>query len=228
MADTATRTYHFLVNKRHPAFRSITLTPADGLLTELAWMTAEYLKDERSPPPTSEILAGLRHTYGQEATLDPRQMQLNAIELLSLIGRAIISNCPEQERAALFDGLSVAEKEAVMRSLAAKQIRPTDVVGNGTFLLHGPVEVIAKFVQVYPEYCFDQKIWDEPYESLDYNSPGITAIAKAEMLARYRSLLDEVVWLSRQELHSALTRPREELIRASMSLQILRPDTEIT
>ncbi len=88
-------------------------------------------------------------------------------------------------------------------------------------------EYIAKFVTMYPEHCFDGAIWDEPYQSLDYGSPEITNEARATTRQRFQSLINDASWLASREAGDLASAPREELIRALMSLRMLRPDTEI-
>ena len=115
MADTATRTYHFLVSMGHEAFRSMTLTPRDALLMELAWMTADYLRDTPDPPTLSAILAEFRQTYGEDENIDARQMQPDAVEILGVIARAFLKNVPQADRASLFNDLSSDDQQSIMR-----------------------------------------------------------------------------------------------------------------
>ena len=227
MADTATRTYHFLVDKENEAFRSMTLTPRDALLMELAWKTADYLRETPQPPTLSSILSEFRQAYGEEENLDPRQMQPDAVEVLETIARSMVSNIPEADRPSLFNDLSVDEQHAIMRNLASRRIKPNAVISDGSFLEYAPYEYIAQFVDMYPQYCFDGKIWDEPYQSLDYGSPEITNDARATTRQRLQSLITDVGWLASREASDLAAVPRDELIRTLMSLRLLRPDKEI-
>ena len=226
LTDTATRTYQFLYDKQHLAFRSTTLTPIDGLLLEIASKTADYLRGGGTPPTLASVLAELRKNYGDDVNLDPRQMQPDAAELLQVIARSIASNCPEADRAALFNELSVDEQQVIMRRLATRKIKPSDVISDGSFIQHAPTEYVGLFVERYPEYCFDGKIWDDPYEVLDYGNTEITSAARAVTRDRYKSLINDVVWLSSQEMSTLGSAAREELVRALMSLRLLQPDNE--
>ena len=226
MADTATRTRHFLVDGEHESFRSMTLTPRDALLMELAWMTTDYLRETPNPPSFASLLAEFRHAYGEEENLDPKQMQPAAVEVLDTIARSFVRNTPEEERPTLFNELDVDEQQGVMRALARRRVKPAAVIEDGSFLEYVSNEYLAKFVAMYPEYCFDGKIWDEPHESLEYGNPEITNEAKAITRQRFRSLIDDVTWLATREASDFAAVPREELIRAMMSLRMLRPDVE--
>ncbi len=53
--DPGTRTFLFLFDPDHPVFRSVTMTPTDAVLSELAFKTYEFLKEParilRCSPP---------------------------------------------------------------------------------------------------------------------------------------------------------------------------------
>jgi hypothetical protein len=226
LTDTGSRTYEFLFNRNHLVFRSMTLTPIDALLLEIAYKTADFLKGGANPPTLARVLAELRQAYGEDVNLDPRQMQPDAAELLQTIARAIAENCPELERAALFNDLPVDDQQTIMRSLAARKIKPSDVISNGAFLQYAPSDYLGLFVERCPEYCFDGKIWDEPYDVLDYGMPDITNAVRTKTREKYRSLISDVVWLAGQDTAALMTASREELVRVLMSLRLLQPDVE--
>ncbi|MCZ0735673.1 ATP-binding protein [Phreatobacter sp. AB_2022a] len=228
LADVATRTYHFLYDPAHEVFHSITMTPRDALLTDLAWLTGELLRTSQEGPKLGEILAELRSNYGDETLLDAKTMGADASNILTDIARAFVQSCKEEDRAALFNELTVANQQMVMRALAAKKIKPTDVTGDGSFLQYAPMEILRSLIEQHPEYCFEGKIWDEPYESLDYGDTEITDGVRSGIVSKYIGLLNDAIWLSRQDSSDLVNAPREELIRATMSLRLLRPDAEPT
>ena len=69
--DVATRTYGFLVDVTHDVFRSTTMTPLDGLLTELTHRTVEFLKGQAQDASVAGVLADFRRQYCAETRLDP-------------------------------------------------------------------------------------------------------------------------------------------------------------
>lgn len=227
LADVATRTYHYLVHPSHRIFSSLTMTPRDALLAEMAWMTVESLRMSRQVPTFAAILSDFRGDYAEDTMLDPRQMGVDASEILADIARAVARNCPEADRPALFNDLSVGEQQAVMRTLARRKIRPTEVTNNGSFLQYAPYEHLQAVVEKYPEYCFDGKIWDEPYEDLDYGDADVTEGARASIRARYAGLIGDAIRLARQEAGGLIVESREEIVRALMSLRLLKPDVEV-
>jgi hypothetical protein len=78
LADVATRNYHFLYDPNPEVFRSITMTPRDGLLSHLAWMTGELLRTSKETPQLGVILAELRANYGDDTLLDSKTMSPDA------------------------------------------------------------------------------------------------------------------------------------------------------
>lgn len=226
LADVATRNYHFLYDPAHDIFRSMTMTPRDGLLVQLTWMTAESLRTSKETPDLGAILTNLRHDYGEDTLLDSRTMASEAAAILTDIAKAFVAACPSDVRAALFNELAVPEQHAVMRALAGKKIKPTDVTGDGSFLQYAPYDVLRGEIEGHPEYCFDGKIWDEAYESLDYGDKAITDDVRSGTLTRYVSLLNDAIWLAKQDSSDLAASGREELTRAMMSLRLLRPDVE--
>lgn len=226
LGDVPTKTYHFLFNPGHATFESITMTPQDALLAHLAYMTADQTRNSSQEPNFARIFADFRDAYGEETALDLKALPNNAATVLTDVARCLVSACPEAERATLFNDLGVQEQTAVMRSLAAKKIKPSEATLNGSFLVAGPFEITRMLVEKRPDLCFDGKIWDSAYADLDYGDTQITAEARASVLARYIALLDDAIWLSKQDSGDLSNTTRSEVIRAVMSLELLKPDVE--
>lgn len=227
LGDIPTKTYHFIFNPRHPAFDSITLTPLDALLAHLAHMTADQIRNTSQDPGFVQIFADFRAAYGLETALDLKTLPSTAGSILADVARCIISACPEAERPSLFNELGLQVQTAVMRALAAKKIMPSEATGNGNFLMSGPLEVIRMVVEKRPDLCFDGKLWDAPYADLDYSDPQITDEARYSVLARYLALIDDAIWLTKQDVSDLSSSSRAEIIRAVMSLELLKPDIEL-
>ncbi|TIL83470.1 MAG: hypothetical protein E5Y89_00500 [Mesorhizobium sp.] len=113
-----------------------------------------------------------------------------------------------------------------MIALAAKKIKPSDVTQDGSFLQYAPHEITRAMVERHPELCYDGKVWDEPYEALDYGDPAINEGTRASIRGKYASLINDAIYLARQDPSDLAASPREELVRAVMSLHLLRPDVE--
>lgn len=228
LGDVPTKTHHFLFNPSHATFESITMTPRDALLAHLAYMTADQTRNSSQEPNFARIYADFRGAYGEETTLDLKALPGNAAMVLIDVARCVVSACPEAERASLFNDLGVQEQTAVMRALAAKKIKPSEATVTGSFLVAGPLEIIRTVVEKRPDLCFDGKIWDSAYADLDYGDPQITSEARASVLSRYIALIEDAIWLSKQDSGDLSNSTRSEVIRAVMSLELLKPDVEIS
>ena len=228
MGDVPTKTYHFLFNADDQVFQSITLTPLDALLAHLAFMTADQTRTSSQSPNIARILADFREDYGGESALDFKALPSHAASILVDVARGLVSACPERERASLFNNLGLQEQTSVMRALAAKKIKPAEATVDGAFLASAPFEIIRTIVESRPELCFDGKLWDAPFSDLDYGDAEITEEARFSVLARYLGLMSDAIWLSKQDSGDLARSPRDEVIRAVMSLGLLKPDVEHT
>jgi hypothetical protein len=226
LGDVPTKTYHFLFDPAHHVFQSITMTPRDALLAHLAFMTADQTRSSTSNPDMARILSDFRANYGQETGLDLKTLPSDAAAVLVDLARNIVAACPAEERASLFNDLGLQEQSAVMRALAAKKIKPAEATVDGSFLASAPVEIVRTIVETRPELCFDGKVWDTAYADLDYGDPEITEEARNSVLARYVGLISDAIWLSEQDNSDLANSPREEVIRAVLSLSLLKPDAE--
>jgi hypothetical protein len=228
LGDVPTKTYHFLFNPGHATFESITMTPQDALLAQLAYMTVDQTRNSSQETNFARVFADFREAYGEEMALDLKALPNSAATVLIDVARCLVSACPEGERAALFNDLGVPEQTAVMRALASKKIKPSEATVNGSFLVSGPFEITRMLIKKRPDLCFDGKIWDSAYADLDYGDPQITAEAQASVLTRYIALIDDAIWLSKQDSGDLSISTRSEIIRAVMSLELLKPDVEIS
>lgn len=228
LGDVPTKTYHFLFNPRHPIFESITMTPRDALLAHLAHMTTDQTRNSTQESNFVRIFADFRTAYGEDTALDFKTLPSSAASVLIDVARCLVSTCPEEERPSLFNGLGLQEQTSVMRALAAKKIMPSEATINGSFLVSGPFEIIRMVVENRPDLCFDGKLWDSPYADLDYGDPQITDEVRVSVLTRYLSLIDDAIWLTKQEVGDLSSISRTEVIRAVMSLELLKPDAELS
>jgi hypothetical protein len=226
-ADQATRTFHFLFNPEHEVFQSMTMTPIDALLTEIAHRTVEISRGGRNERPLADVIASLRRAYLTDEKLDARQMSAEAASTLNLLSSLLVENCPEHERPELFADLPVEDQQQVMRSLAARKIRPDTAISDGSFLAFSPPVLLIHLLERYPEKFFDGNIWDMSYNALDYKDESLNSQARLEIRERYRSYIVDAVWLAEADALTLERATRDELIRAAMSLRLLRPDQEL-
>jgi hypothetical protein len=226
LADIPTKTYHYLYNPAHSVFQSITMTPRDGLLAHLAFMTVSQTRTSSQNPDLARIIADFRADYGAENTLDFKSLPTDALAIMVDVARSLAEACPIDDRASLFNSLSVPEQTAVMRALAGRKIKPTEATVDGSFLQYAPFDIIKTLVKNRPELCFDGKVWDAAFADLDYGNVEITEEARNSVVSKYLGLMSDAIWLSKQDSSDLARSSRDEIIRAVKSLQLLKPNVE--
>lgn len=224
--DPGTRTFLFLFNPDHPVFRSVTMTPMDAVLCELAFKTYEFLR-ETSPDSAvfATILADLRGEYADDTKLDPKSIIAFADKALREIAQSIGLIGDAGAFGTLFAGLPQAAQDKIRRKLASTGISSAQaVIDSGEFLGYAEVADIRLFVRQHPELFFDGKFWVQPYASLDYGDEKVNEDARARVIERYDAYLADAVWLASQSPRDLDRCDRDELIRATLSVRILGSD----
>lgn len=224
--DPGTRTFLFLFNPDHPVFRSVTMTPMDAVLCELAFKTYEFLR-ETSPDSAvfATILADLRGEYADDTKLDPKSIIAFADKALREIAQSVGIIGDTSAFDALFAGLPQAAQDKIRRKLASTGISSAQaVIDSGEFLGYAEAADIRLFVRQHPELFFDGKFWVQPYASLDYGDEKVNEEARARVIERYDAYLADAVWLASQSPRDLDRCDRDELIRATLSVRILGSD----
>lgn len=224
--DPRTRTFLFLFNPDHPVFRSVTMTPMDAVLCELAFKTYEFLR-ETSPDSAvfATILADLRGEYADDTKLDPKSIIAFADKALRDIAQSIGLIGDASVFGALFAGMPQAAQDKLRRKLASTGLSSAQaVVDSGEFLGYAEAADIRLFTRQHPELFFDGKFWAQPYASLDYGDAKVNDEARARVIERYDAYLADAVWLASQSPRDIDRCDRDELIRATLSVRILGSD----
>lgn len=227
--DPGTRTFLFLFDSDHPVFRSVTMTPMDALLSELAVKTYEFLKDA-SPDSAvfATVLADLRGEYADDAKLDSRNIIAFADKTLREIAESIGGAGNASEFKTLFSELPPAAQERIRRKIASTGISGAQVIiESGEFLSYAEAPDIRQFVQSHPELFFDGKFWAQPYSSLEYGDVVVNAEARERVMERYGAYLADAVWIASQSPRDLDRCDRDELIRATLSVRLLGQDGSV-
>lgn len=228
IADVPTRTYSFVFCPENEVFQSETLTPLDALLSELAHLMTDTTRSDPQAKTYSEILGNMRIKYASSTRLDLRELATDAKDLLRDISSAIASNCPEEERAQLFEDLGESDRQLVMKELAKLNVsNVSNVISDGSFLALLPVSFVAKLIRRYPQHLFDDQFWDSPYAGIDFDDAELNSEARGRLVNRYVRYAEDLVWMIEQDLNPFGSVGRSELLRAAMSMRILSPDVEI-
>lgn len=226
MDDPSTRVHVFLVERNHPIFRSTTMTPLDGLLSELALITREFFKDYRPADAVfSAILAELRATYARESQLDSKEIIARACGTLRDLGTSISARLSTEESRKLFEGLPEEVRSQIRRKAVASGVSNLNaVVDSGEFLAYAEPEGVRKFVRDCPQLFFDGRYWDQPYENLDYGDDAITKEARARIAEHIDGYLADAAWLASHSPADLDKETKDAVIRTVFSLRLLEPD----
>ncbi|WCE06211.1 ATP-binding protein [Pseudoxanthomonas sp. JBR18] len=224
--DPGTRTFLFLFNPDHPVFRSVTMTPMDAVLCELAFKTYEFLRDT-SPGSAvfATILADLRGEYADDTKLDPKSIIALADKAMRDVAQSICTIADASAFGALFADMPQSAQDKLRRKIASTGISSAQsVVDSGEFLAYAEAADIRLFTCRHPELFFDGKFWAQPYASLDYGDAKVNDEARARVIERYAAYLADAVWLASQSPRDLDRCDRDELIRATLSVRLLGSD----
>lgn len=224
--DPGTRTFLFLFDPDHPVFRSVTMTPMDAVLSELAFKTYEFLK-EVSPDSAvfATILSDLRGEYAEDAKLDPGSIIAFADKALREIAQSITAAGDTALFNALFAELSQSAQDKIRRKIASTGVSGAQaIIDSGEFLSYAEVSDIRYFVHRHPTLFFDGQFWAQPYSSLEYGDAKVNDEAKERVMERYDAYLADAVWLASQSPRDLDRCDRDELIRATLSVRLLGQD----
>lgn len=219
---TAPGPWEFFVNVEHAVFRSVTLTPLDALLLQLAWLICDFERGRGSQRSLAVILSNLRQQYSSGSRLDPAVLIGEANAQLNDIAQSLVGKLADEDSRAFYEEMSPGLQESIRVTMAARGVvNPALAIGGGRFLQYAPPRAISDFVLAHPEYFFDGRYWDDQYEALDYGSITATEEARKAILSYYGGLLADATWLA-QQIASELERySRERLMRASLATMLL-------
>jgi hypothetical protein len=223
--DVATRTYGFLVDVSHDVFRSTTMTPLDGLLTELTHRTVEFFKGQGQDSSVAGVLADYRKQYCVDTRLDPQEIITLASLVLGEMARAVPTLTREGQANALFDELEESERESVARKMANRGVPDHKaMISDGRAWDYADAESLRGLFNRHPELFLDGHFWNDTYSGLDFGSASVTGQARRTVQARYDAYLSDAVWLVNQSPTDIERASRDAVIRATCSVRLLKSD----
>ena len=221
--------WEFFVDINAAAFRSMTLTPLDALLAELAWRISDFERGQQGPQVTfGAILTGLRSRYARSLMLSPQDMVSEALFRLVDVARSIVARISTDDVRAFFDDLSPSRQEAIRVNMASRGVtNPHGAINDGRFLEYAVPSVISDFVLSNPAMVLDGNYWDDAYSTLDFGSSVATDEAKTRTLDYYTGLLADTVWLAQQAPSDLEVMSRERLMRSFLATELLAPTVDV-
>jgi hypothetical protein len=223
--DVATRTYAFLVDVGHDVFRSTTMTPLDGLLTELTHRTVEFLKGQSQEATVAGVVSDFRRQYCTETRLDPQEIIAFANTVLNEIARAVPALIEPGSSKALYSELRDDEKEAMARRMANRDVADHKaLISDGRFWDYADGQSLRELFSRHPELFLDGRYWDDAFVGIDFGAERVTQEAKFRVATRYDAYLGDAIWLANQTPADLERASRDTIIRATCSLRLLRPD----
>ena len=217
--------WELYVDTSAAAFRSMTLTPLDALLAELAWLTSDFERGQQGSQATfGAILTGLRSRYARSSMLRPQDMVSESRVRLVDIARSIVGRISKEDSRAFFDDLSPSRQESIRVNMASRGVtNPHEATDDGRFLQYASPSIVNDFILSNPVMFFDGNYWHEAYSALDFGSSVATDEAKARTLGHYGGLLADAVWLAEQAPSDLEAMSRERLMRAFLATELLAP-----
>ena len=215
----------FYVNTNHAAFRSISFSPSAALIAELANQICLYNRDKTGSTLYALTITDLRTKYMSAHDLDPAGLEMEAKQELSEIAKWFEGRLSEQENQALFAALSSEEQVSIMTKMAKAIIPDSENrLKKGAFLQYANPTVLMRFYEAHPELFMDGEYWAPSYTGIVFNDPALQQLARARVVRRFTSLLEDVVWMAELSDSFEATVNLERLHRAKLALDLIRSE----
>jgi hypothetical protein len=221
-AEGTSGRFRYVYNPDHEVFRSVTLTPLDALLAEIAHRVIDFSRSRQQVTYTyAHVLADLRQQYASASRLDPTELAGQARATIEASARKVSGALTEAEAAAAFSSLSESEKETLYLSLVQSGIQdPEPIVKTGRFVGYLRPSTLVEVFERHPDFFLDSRCWDEAYAQIAF--PGaVAATARTQVKRRYLGLLSDVAWLAEADLASLVSSTRERLLRGAIAVEQL-------
>ncbi len=195
----------------HPLFANFDDDPADIVLMELTQQM--IVRARGATRPISEVFAELKHRYLNSRAIDPNRLVPEAMQLTRDIQERMVG-CVQDSPDRPWENVLIDAERHFTADRITEVRRTSDiqsVVDSGEYLTLVPPAVVPRIVEEWPEAFFDGRLFAQPYATL--SSPT----ARRQVVSTITSYLHDVAWLT----NAPTTAPREQLIRARLSLQLL-------
>lgn len=227
MDSLAIRSYLCFVDLSHELFRSTTMTPLDALLVDLTHRTIEHLRGSHQEITVPAVLSEYRQQYCVETRLDGQEIIAVAGNVLSDVCRAV-SRLSGSSSRKLYEELSESERQQIAQRMANRGVaEPKTLLDDGRVWEYSDGVMVRNLFKRHPELFLDGHFWEDPYTALDFGSEPITAQARQATVDRYDAYFNDAIWLANQTPEHLENASRDEVIRATCSIRLLRPDVAL-
>jgi hypothetical protein len=216
----------FYFDPENEVFQSVTFTPLDALLAEIAARTADSARNTTGNRVTfAGALTSLRSRYAKENELSESTLTSDATNALKNLASSLTQNVTQEDARSLFGDLPKSHQDFIRDKMLTSRVSdPEEVISKGRFLEYAKREFIPEFVKTHPELFFDGKYFATPYETVDYGDPTATDNRKKQILDTCVAWLHDAVWLAETGGVGDTPdtpRDRDKALRALMSLHLI-------
>ena len=227
MSQVTTRTRLFLADPRNQVFRSATFTLLDALLIAIARVVEDASRGGGAPIDFRDALVSLRLAHAGDHALDATRIVAGAVAGLSELARSLAGRIDGDTSAALFDELSADEKREVLLRMAHRGVtNSAGLLANGGFVEYLDWYGLRSLFERQPQLFFDGQFWDAPYEGIDLGDVAATNAARQVAVGRFSNLIADAARVAGMDPTDLAREGRDELVRAALSVRLLRPDVE--
>ena len=163
----------------------------------------------------SSVYVELKERHLSSHAIDPGRLISQATQVMHDLQERMVE-CVEENPERPWQKALVEPERHFTRERMTQALKTADTephIYSGEYLIHVPASLVPRIIEEWPEAFLDGHLFRAPYK--DVKEPG----AKRQMVATVTGYLDDVAWLTSAPLEA----PREQMIRARLSLQLL-PD----
>jgi hypothetical protein len=198
----------------HPHFGRFDDEPEDIILIDVGQNL--LVRARGATQSLSSIYAELKDRHLLSFAIDPGKLISEATQLMRDIQDRMV-DCVEENPERPWVNALVEPERHVTRERMTQALKTADLephIYSGDYLSYLPPPLVARVVEGWPEAFLDGKLFGAPYA--DVKEPG----ARRQMVSSITGYIDDVAWLTSAPLEA----PREQMIRARVSLQFLRDE----
>lgn len=206
--------FNAFVDMDHPHFANFDDDPADMVLMELAQHM--IVRSPGAAATIGTVFAELKDRYLVSHAIDTNRLVPEATQLMRDIQERMVGCVSDNPQRPWQNVLQDYERHVTEQRIISvlKTADTNEAIYSGEYLRLVPPSIVPRVVEEWPDAFFDGRLFDYPYAEVK-NQP-----ARRQTVAMITGYLNDVAWLT----EAPAAAPREQLIRARLSLQLLPLD----